>query len=94
MGEGKRKMFKIANQMKKERKDVTGAMYIKDETGNIIMKEEEIIERWKSYFDELLNEASEYQLEKERKVEGPIRGVTEEEVEGSLKNMKNSKVPR
>ena len=57
------------------------------------MKEEEIMERWKSFFDELLNEANEYHLEEESKVEGPIRGVTEEEVEGSLKNMKNGKAP-
>ena len=34
-------MFKIANQMKKERKDISGAKYIKDETRNVIVKEEE-----------------------------------------------------
>ena len=47
------------------------------------------MERWKSYFDELVNEANEYHLEEESKVERPIRQVTEEEVKGSLKNMKN-----
>ena len=79
--------------MKKERKGITGAKYIKDETGNIIVKEEEIVERWKSCFDGLLNEANEYHLEEESKVEGPIRGVTEEEVEGLLKNIRNGKAP-
>ena len=44
------------------------------------MKVEDIMERWKSYFEELLNEANEHHLEEESKVEGPIRGVTEEEV--------------
>ena len=91
--EGRMKMFKIMIQMKKERKDITGARYIKDETGNIIVKEEEITERWKSYFDELLNEANECHLQEESKVEWPIRGVTEEEMEGLLKNMKNGKAP-
>ena len=51
------------------------------------------MERWKSYFDELLNEVNEYLLKEESKVEGPIKAVTEEEVEESLKNMKNGKAP-
>ena len=39
------------------------------------------MERWKSYFEDLLNEANKYHLEEESKAKGPIRGVTEEEVE-------------
>ncbi len=33
--EGKQKMFKMAKQMKEERKDVIGARYVEDEHGNI-----------------------------------------------------------
>ena len=52
------------------------------------MKEEKVMERWRSYFSSLLNETNEYQLEEEDKVEGPIWGVTEQIVEQALKNMK------
>ncbi len=34
--EEKQKMFKMAKQMKKERKDVIGARYVKDEHGNTL----------------------------------------------------------
>ncbi len=36
--EGRQKMFKIAKQMKEERKDIVGGIYIKDENGNILIE--------------------------------------------------------
>ena len=42
-------MLKISKQMKKEKKDVTGERYIKDENGVIKIKKEVIIGRWKCY---------------------------------------------
>ena len=51
-------MLKIAKQMKEEKKDVTGAKYIKDERGVIKIKEEEILGRWKCYFENLLNKGN------------------------------------
>ena len=56
-------MFKITKQIKKEKKDVTGAKYKKDERGVIKITEEDIIERWKCYFEDLLNEENEHNLE-------------------------------
>ncbi len=81
---GNRKCFKIAKQMKKERKDVIGARYVNDEHGNIKMEEADIMQIWKRYFSELLNEENQYELEDHLKVEGPILGVTEKEVEEAL----------
>ena len=52
------------------------------------MKEEKVMERWRSYFSSLLNETDEYQLEEEDKVEGPIWSVTEQIKEQALKSMK------
>ena len=69
---GRAKMFKIAKQMRKERKDIVGSKYVRDENGTLKVKEEKVMERWKSYFSSLLNETNEYQLEEEDKVEGPI----------------------
>ena len=51
-------MFKITKQMKKEKKDITGAKYIKDERGVIKIKEEKIVGRWKYYFEDLLTKMS------------------------------------
>ena len=91
--EGRAKMFKIAKQMRKERKDIIGLKYVRDENGTLKVKERKVMERWRSYFSSLLNKTNEYQLEEEDKVEGPIWGVTEQIVVQALKSMKVGKVP-
>ncbi len=48
---------------------------------------------WKRYFSELLNEENQYELQDHLKVEGPILGVTEKEVEEALQKMKRGKAP-
>ncbi len=89
--EGKHKTFKMAKQMKEERKDVIGARYIQDEHGNIKVEEADIMQSWKRYFSELLNEENQYELEDHLKVEGPVQGVREKEVEEALRKMKRGK---
>ena len=91
--EGKQKMFKIAKQMREERKDIVGGKYIKDEDENILVREQDIRERWRKYFEELLNEANPYEREEEEKVEGPVERISEEEVKWALKKMKKGKAP-
>ena len=44
------------------------------------------------YFSELLNEQNEYQLDEDRKVEGPLKEITDGEVETAIKVMKQGKV--
>ena len=85
-------LFRIAKQMQKERQDVIGGKYIKNSKGEIQVKEREIMERWKEYFRELLNEQSDYQLDEVAKVEGPLKEITEKEVEAALKGMKKGEV--
>ncbi len=48
---------------------------------------------WKRYFSELLNEENLYEQVDHSKVEGPILGVTGEEVEKALQKMKRGKAP-
>ena len=48
--EGKVKMFNIAKQMRKERKDVIGSTYVRYENGTLKVKEEEVMKRWRIYF--------------------------------------------
>ena len=38
-------MFKIAKQTRKERKDIVGSKYVRDENRSLEVKEEEVIER-------------------------------------------------
>ena len=83
-------MFKIAKQM---RKDIVGSKHVRDENTTLKVKEEEVMERWRSYFSSLLNGKNEYQLEEEDKAEGPIKEVTEQMVEQPMKSMKVDKAP-
>ena len=46
--EGRAKMFKIAKQMRKERKDIVGSKYVRDENGTLKVKEEKVMERWRN----------------------------------------------
>jgi len=40
------------------------------------VNEKEIIERWKEYFSELLNEQSGYKFDEVATVEGPLKEIT------------------
>jgi len=51
------------------------------------VNEKEMMERWKEYFRELLNEQSEYKLDDVAKVEGPLKEITEE-VKTAVERMK------
>ena len=56
-----------------------------------MIEEGEIMERWREYFEELLNEENEHELEEVEEIEGPIENVTEEEVKRALGGMKSGK---
>ena len=45
--EGKQNMFKIAKQLKRDKKDIVGSSYIKDEDSSIKVVGVEAAERWK-----------------------------------------------
>ena len=89
--EGRKKMFRIAKQVKKYRKDVVGARYTKDEAGNLQVDEAKIMQRWKRYFSELLNEENQFERDEQSMVEGPIMGVKSSDVKEALHKMKCGK---
>ena len=78
--------------MKKDKKDIQGSGFIKDENGNILVEQNEVAERWRRYFQELLNEEYENQIEECDVVEGPIESIAEEEVRTAISKMKNKRV--
>ena len=84
-------MFKIKKQIKNERKDAIGAKYIKYEDGRILVNEKETKERWRQYFETLLNEENPHVLKEEEKVEGTIEDVSEEEASKALNETKRRK---
>ena len=90
--EGERKIYRIAKARDKSAKDFTQIRQIKDEQGVVLWEHDQIIERWKGYYGNLLNE------ENPRTVFGdgvPNEGLTpainRKEVEVALKGMKLGK---
>ena len=53
--EGENEVFKIAKQRNRQSKDVQQVRIIKSKTGEILMEEEKVKQRWKEYFNNLLN---------------------------------------
>ena len=51
----------------------------------------EVCEKWRCYFQELLNAENECEFGDEGVVEEPLNVVTREEVEEALRGMKNGK---
>ena len=70
--EGQNKLFRVAAQMKKDKTDIPGSRYVKDENGNLIVDPSSVAERWKQYFSRLLNEESNRQIEVSAPVCGPV----------------------
>ena len=91
--EGKRKMFAMAKQQRRDKKEIIGGYFVKNQDSTILTTTTEIRCRWKCYFEELLNEENENFIEEGGCVEGPICEVTEEEVRVALRAMKPNKAP-
>ena len=91
--EGQKKMYAAAKQMKKDKKDVIGGYFIKNERGEIETERNGIQEVWKNYFTGLLNSENPNEIPEVCEVEGPVTHVTEEEVAKALKAMKPNKAP-
>ena len=53
---GEKKLFNIAKQGNRQSKDVQQIRVIKSKTGEMLMEEEKVKQRWKEYFDSLLNQ--------------------------------------
>ena len=57
---GRNEMFKIAKNMKSDNKGLRGSKYIKNANGELIVNDNEVLNRWRNYFEKLLNEMSCY----------------------------------
>ena len=86
-------VFKIAKQRNRQSKDVQQVRVIKSKTGEILMKEEKVKQRWKEYFDNLLNHEN-LREKRETRTEGrerDVEDISEELVRTGLRKMKKGK---
>ena len=60
--EGRGKMFRVAKQIIKDRRDVEGTNFIKSATGKFKIEATEVCGRWREYFEVLLNGENESDL--------------------------------
>ena len=90
--EGENELFKIAKQRNRQSKDVQQVRVIKCKTGEILMEEEKVKQRWKEYFDDLLNQENPRER-REMRTEETKRDVEDisVEVRTGLRKMKNGK---
>ena len=90
-----KKMFRIAKQSVKDRKDVMGNGCVRDRFGKLCTNERERAEVWKYHMEKVMNEENEWDGDVEVDVtHGPIEEVTMEEVEKAVKSMKLGKATR
>ena len=89
--EGRNKIFRVAAQMKKDKTDILGTNFVKNDEGAIEVEGERVRKVWKAYFENLLNKENPNEFEEEPPVEGPIEEISLEEVRAAIKIMKPRK---
>jgi len=88
------KIYKIAKVRQRTRQDKLSINTTKDRDGTILTDEKLIKERWKSYFEELLNvENPRDPLEQVEAVAGPEDEISCTDIEKAVKQMRNNKAP-
>ena len=90
--DGQRKAIRIAKQKNKEAQDIYQAKRVKESGGQILTGEAQIKERWKGYYQQVMNvENPRVKREMEVAVEREVDRVKEEEVAAAMKRVKNGK---
>ncbi|XP_047487973.1 uncharacterized protein LOC125038499 [Penaeus chinensis] len=90
--EGQRKAIRIAKQKHRESQDVYQGKQMKDANGVVLTDENDIKERWRTYFEQLMNvENDRIDSVIEARPEEVIDVITAEEVERALRKMKKGK---
>ena len=83
--EGEKKLYRLARQRDRARKDVQHVRVIKDENGNVMVNSEAVLKRWKEYFEKLMNEENDRELRTEEAevVNEEVNCVSREEVKNA-----------
>ena len=88
-----KELYRLARQRDRAGKDVQHVRVIKDENGNVMVNSEAVLNRWKEYFEKLMNEKNnrDPRTEEAEVVNEEINGVSREEVKNTLRKMKKGK---
>jgi hypothetical protein len=93
--EGKNVVYKMSKLRERKIRDFNQVKCIKDETDRLLVKDDEIKNRWREYFDKRFNNESEkIAIELDDSIDTNkqfVRGIQESEVKEALKKMKTGK---
>ena len=86
-------MYKIAKSRARSQRDVGDVQCVRDENGEVLVRDDEIQDRWRRYFAALMNEGVEPEEQKEEDGEEKqqVELVSTGEVEHALRKMKAGK---
>ena len=86
-------VFKLVKFMRKEGRDIDGGGCMKDKDGRLVVSEKDRGKSWKGYMEKIMSVENEWDqmVEVDNMVEGPIEGVTDEEVMEAMNKMKLGK---
>ena len=91
--EGQKDVYRIAAARDREGKDIGQIRTIKSATGEVLMKDEYIRERWGQYFSWLMNEENpRVETDDRAPNQGMTSPVSEAEIERTLRGMKCGKM--
>ena len=91
--EGEKELYRLARQRDRAGKDVQDVRVMKDENGNVMISSEAVLNRWKEYFEKLINEENdrEQRTEEVEVVNKEVNYVSRK-VKNALKKMKKAKL--
>jgi hypothetical protein len=94
--EGEKDSFRLARTRDRKTRDINQIKCIKDETDQLLVRDEEIKDRWREYFDRLFNGEDESPtIELDDSFDDTnrrfVRRIQEAEIEEALKRMKRGK---
>jgi hypothetical protein len=93
--EGENDVYKMAKLRERKTKNFNQVKCIKDETDRLLVKNDEIKNRWREYFDKLFNDESEKTaIELDDSIDTNrrfVQRIQESEVKEALKKMKTGK---
>lgn len=85
-------VFKFVKSMKKDGKDVEGGRCMRGSDGRLSFSEKDRGRVWKEHMEKIMNEENEWDQKVEADlVEGPVEGISREEVVKAIKEMKMGK---
>ena len=90
---GHKTVLRMAKEREKNSKDIYQSNVINDEEDRVLVEDLKILERWREYYQKLMNEDKprEGGNEQQAEVEDDIKEMTSAEIDMALRNMKNGK---